>query len=867
MSVLQQYNANLRMTWLEDTLVPQVRLRRPERKYIPFNKFISVYGKAITPSCISISDKISRNISGRANCSTDINCNADIQRLLSTYSIDTTNNQLNKSVSCELSATSLTQSYNHSRFGIVVYLHSSAISQSHSEQPYINYVNLHGKAITQNFVGVKSYGVQVKEIIVTRSELLPAPAWMLETQIPKPRYKRVNFVQGKSVYEKALSKCISYASANLNIVNTTTARAISTSYNESNISITRDISSQSVTQSFIVSTGFYLAIIQELKASGLFQSMMYEYYYQNNPVTVQQLQSRSLSEFSSYNIPIYYVDVGSAGCSQSFFFQTVKAHKVLLTANSLTQDYFCINASVYAKSVPLSCIAIDASYNISAITRHFDIYSTSETQLYADSQETISRAENSQSISNSIYHNNISVTRVLSTEQYVQSYLSSHENIKIGLRSTAFLQSEGVAAEVLDRLLSMQTKTVSINKSQINRQINQTVQTVALSKSNSGEIISRIFNGVAESISIAQQAAGKINRLFVAGTISPSFYRGQLYFTKNLRSSFYSESYIYTPEAVIRSETAYTETNSHADVISDILFNKSGTAANITIGKSEETIDKPIAASAESQNPFHSNPNLARTVNSQQITYSNGQGNPFKKQKLFAQSNLQSELSVNGHVSRPLAVECQSEIYSDIKISREINLQTEVLTQTYNKSDEEIQRNISADGVSESKGDSDKSVLQTTYANVSSEAFAVVQNPFKKIRLSSNSVEQTYIGTSVIVTLYAKIHLSASGVSQSSAEVNNRIKRNVSTESLSESVSHLNGFDTLINLYTNAIVNTGISTSIEKSINLVADGVSQTYIGGTDTYFGNHYTEVQYVETSGIGVENLAPFNQPEAKQ
>lgn len=867
MSILQQLSASKRMSWLEETLAPQVRLRSPKRKYIPFNKFINVHSQSVLQTKTQVNKQIKQNVYSQGILQTSIDVSLSIDRALSTYSIDTSHTSVNKTQQCELSASGLSQSYTYSQFGIVVYLHASGLSQTYSKQSFINYVYLHGKATTQSYIGVKSYGVEVKEIIITRSDLFPAPSWMMETQIPKPRYKRINFVYGKPIYEEASAKCVSYASAHLSIVNKRTAKAISATHNESSIFLNREISGQSVTQTHVISSGFYLATIQELKASGLVQTYNYIYYYQNNPVTVQQLQAHSLSEILAYSTPIYYVNIGSAGCSQTFFFETIKAHNVLLTARTLAQNYFYIGVSEnYKKSVPLSCISVDTSHSISALTRHFDMYGTVKSVIHiADSQTNILREEHAQANSESVSnHNNISITRNLSTREEVYCFSSVHENILINLQSTTLLQSEGTGALMLNRVMNVESRTRSNNNTQITRKINQTARTVSLSKSKSGEIITRLLNGVAESVSISRQTAGKVNRLFVSSAISPNLYRGQLYFTKNLYSSFYSESYIFIPEVFTRPIHVQAELNSYADAVNDIMLHKSGTAANITISKAEETIDKPLAANANSQNPFHANPNLVRSINSKQITYSAGKGNPFKKQKLSAQANVQTNILVDEHILRPLAAEAQIETYSDIEITREISLQTEVLAKTFaGNIGTQIHRELSTDTVSQSEADAKQSIHINTHSTAQSESQFAAQSPFKKIRLSTNSVEESYIGTSVIITLYAKIHLSASGILQSNFSTEKNIEKELSGESVTNTELHSNGFNTLINLYTNAVVNASSQSSIDKQVHLTTETVSQTYIGGTDTYFGNKISNIIYAEQIvDQNVENLAPLSE-----
>lgn len=675
-----------------------------------------------------------------------------------------------------------------------------------------------------------------------KTEKVPALPWQLELQDPEVHLKNRGKVEGwyyPLTQFKSTSRTASLASGSITIKQNVSAKSASHTFSKAQESILRPFSVTTYDQSQSVRGQFYFATIQNLQGKALAYS--FASGQETSVTSFVQLQGKVISNSHTANPCIYYVDYASTFFSQSFFSESQVAQAVPLKSKTQSISFARANkSSPFALLIKATSKVICGTDSLAKITRSFNLYTDTIVQSYSFAQRSISQLINSKAYSNSNSIVAPSISKPLTSEILSDAYSYIPKSIKLGLNSNYYSQTDLKGNEIVTRPLGAESISPSSPNISFSKKINTTSSAMLIGLMNGGETVARVLNGVADSISIAQKTLGSVTRLFVSGSISISFSNTTTHLTSNLYSSFHSQSFVNGGQIFITrplGSIANSANPFHGEVSKKITTQTK--AATITLSDGSEIVNRPLASSANSQNPFKSNPSLRREIESGSLSQAQALAASFgKKLNLAAQSQANTELIGSEIVNRILASTVLSDSNLDASISVLHKTYGTTISQTKLTGQEIVVRPLSSKSVDETNLDANISINRPIDSKVILESQSAAQNPFIKVGLSSEF----------------KV--------LSSSHVNEIINRPLSSQS--NDISHANSqsYNTLMNIYGSAISDSfANSASMNKKLNLSSEIVVQTYISGTDNYFGTTQKEVGFVETNEQGAINLAPFN------
>lgn len=675
-----------------------------------------------------------------------------------------------------------------------------------------------------------------------KKEIHQATEWMLDLQDPEIKLRdRTKFGPWFFGLEqfKGTSISSSISQGRISILQNKLAKNISQSKSTAQESISQKFSSTVYVQSESKSN-FYLATILALKSTVLCSS--FSAGTETDVTKVQQLIGAAKSFTESNCTPIYYVNYASAFTSQTYFFENTRSH--LVYVQSKTISYSRLSAEpphIFPKLLALTSRVVVQSDSLAKITRAFNIYSTAQSVPELSSQLTITRPLSSKDITATYNLADISISKSLNSKTLDNSKLAAIKAIKLGLHSELYSQTFLQGSEMLSRILAAKFSSQSLSKANISRQLNINSKMFSQSILKGGEIVTRVLNGVAESISIAQKSLGTVNRLFVSNIISISFSRATGgYINKHLYSAFYSQSFIYGNEVVVRPLAASSKSQNPFHANKDVLINAHSKCAEVTISSAQETNTKPLAGSGKSQNPFHTNPNILKQLQAKAQTETFAKENSISKvENLYSRTTSQTESNGQEIISRPLSSKSLSQTNLDADISVLRKLHSEIISQTESNSQDSIIKKLFSQLISQS----------TVKINISINKI-ISSQVFVDSKANSQSINK-------------KIGVYAKSILQTEAQSQEVISRKLSSVALDQSKANANGFNTLVNIYGSAISDSSAKSNLlQKLISLHSEIIIQSYAGGTDNYLGNKQAEVTFAEPEvGQSVINLAPFN------
>jgi len=684
-----------------------------------------------------------------------------------------------------------------------------------------------------------------------KKEIFPALEWMQELQDPeiqlKDRTKFGPWFFGQRNYH-ATAIASSFAYGRISILQGKSSKGISQSESTAQESIAKHLSSTVYVQSES-NSNFYLANLLLLKSTSICQS--FAGGTETDVTKVQQLKGSTKSYSISLCTPIYYVNFASAFVSQSYFFENTKSKVVNLQSKTISNNrFFAAPAGPFAKLLKLTSISICQSKSLAEITRAFNLYSTIISQSLSKASDSITRKLSSNIIAQSISKPNKNLKINLTSNANSISKLSAPKSIKQGLHSRFYSESIIGGSGIITRPLSAKSNSQSFPKqtTTLSKKININSKMVSQSISRAGETVTRLVNGVAESISIAQRSFGSVHRLFVSNSVSPSFSKATGgYITKNIHSSMYSQVLVHGSETVTRPLAAKSASQNPFHGNQSVLLELNSKAAAATISSGQENISKPLAAKGISQNPFHSNPNIFRQLQAKAQAESFAKANGInKKLGLSAKSISQSEAHTQEIVSRPLA--------------------SKIIAQEYSDADIRIARHVNSVSVTQSNSNVQEKVLRPMQSKTVVQSVSIKSNQTIKRLLASTTQIDTH---SLAQNPNKKINLLTKAISKSDASGNEIVSRKLSSKSVDQSQLHSNGLNILVNMYGSAIsTSSARSDLMNKRIDLHSEIIIQSYIAATDNYLGNKESEVTFAEPRvDQDAINLAPFNYGTNKQ
>lgn len=674
-----------------------------------------------------------------------------------------------------------------------------------------------------------------------KTEKVPALQWQLDIQDPEVQLKDRGKVERwyyPLIQLKGEGRAVSFATGEISIKQNINTEAVSQSFNLAEVSVKQNINAEGLVFSEAIRGEYYLPTIQNLKGTALATS--FAVGTESDITSFVQLQSGTKSKSYAGNPAIYYINYASSFVSQSFFSESSQALTLNTFSTTKSRAFGNANAQAYAKLIAATSKVICSSKSLVEITRAFNLYTDVITKAYSDVIESISRPLNAISYTETNNQASKSILQKLTTDVLDQATSYGTTRTKVDLKSKVYSTSFMEGAEVLNRLLAAKSLASSKTDITLSKKINTTSETLDRSRSESGEIVSRLLNGVADSISISQKSLGSVQRLFVSGAIAKSFSSTSLHITTHLHSAFYSQSFINGGDIFVSrplASKANTGNPFHGE-ISKKLTTQSEAAA-ITISNGNEVVNRQLASTANSRNPFKSNPNLRKEIESGAYSRSRSNAQGFNsKLNLAATSKANTELIGSEVVDRFLASGILSDSNSEASISVLHNTYGTTVSQTKLSGNELINKELSSENIDTTKFNSDISIHRPTSSEVIEETKSAAENPLIKINLVSEAIVISDSDTNLI------------------------INRGLNSQSKNLSYADAEALEILINIYGSAIGQSFANSELmEKQLNLVSEVLVQTYIGGTDTYFGNLQKEVGFVQTTEQSVINLAPFN------
>lgn len=682
---------------------------------------------------------------------------------------------------------------------------------------------------------------------MTKTQIYEAEGWLLEFEDPDASAKNRRkvgpwFVPPTQFHGSALSASRAYG--NISITRGLSAKSNSQSFSNAEENIARVLSSKTYSQSEAIKGSFYFANFLLLEGKALCQS--FAGGQETDVTSFKQLKGAAQSESYSGNPCIFYVNFGSAFTSQAYFSESSHSSTLNLQSKTLSQSLAKAQVSQpYKKLILATSKVICGTHSLAEISKSFRLYSTVLASTYSKAAENISKNLNSKSLVSTFSSVNEKVQRALRSNIISSSIGRGHKNIKLNVYSRFYTQTNLRGAEVLSRILASKANTQTHPNTTLSKKINTNSKMIGISYGRGGEVVTRVFSGVAESISIAQKSLGSVHRLFVSSAISPSFSKANIHITTNLYSAFYSQTFVKGCDIIVSrplGSTAKSPNPFHG--VSSKFIKTQGPAAVASLSRANETVNRPLSSTTAGQNPFHANPNLERQLKGegQSETFAKAQG-ISQRLNLAGEAISQTEAKGQEIVSRPLSSKTEDSSISgpQVHISKLLNSKT-ISTSESNVS-EHVTRPLASKTLESSRLIADISVKRPIAGEGISQTHLIAQNPQRVINLTSK----------VLV--------------ESNSNVHENIARKLSSQSNGASEAHANGFNTLVNIYGSAITEASARSELmNKQINLYSEVIVQTDLAGTDTYFGNVQKEIGYVETSGQDVINLAPFNYPDQK-